>query len=206
MNRSVFLLAVVVLLFSNSVLCGLVFGEEVIEEVAVRATLECGPWPIAHHLARPLSCEFSTIQKNKIDELKVGRDRYLENCLSCSSEACFPIDRNAMTSYEFFSCRTLFLAPVSLKAFIVREQSAESTVVKRSPQDSSASLKVRFSYSINERGRVVDLVVLELDSDIPETKVTRMIERGAKLVKYEPLIVNGAALPIRGVIGKIVLR
>ena len=202
MNRDVFLL---VLLFSIGIVCGLAFGEEVIEEVAVKATLECGPWPIAHHLARPLSCEFSTIQKNKIDELKVGRERYLQNCLSCSGAACFPIERSAMTSYEFFSCRTLFLAPFSLKSFIVREQSAESTVVKRSTRDSSASLNVRFSYSINEKGRVEDLVLLELDSDIPETRVARMIERGAKLVKYEPLVVNGVPVSIRGVIGRIVL-
>lgn len=203
MDRRVSLFVLSVL---NSILCGMALGEEAMEEVAVRATLECGPWPISHHLARPLFCEFSTIQKNRIDALNVGRERYLENCLSCSSEACFPIDRKAMTSYEFFSCRTLFLAPVSLKSFIVREQSAESTVVKRSTKDSSASLSVRFRYSINEKGRVEDLVVIELDSDMPEARVARMIERGAKLVKYEPLILNGAAISIRGVIGRIVLR
>ena len=78
--------------------------------------------------------------------------------------------------------------------------------IKRSTRDSAASLNVRFSYSINQEGRVEDLALLELDSGIPETRVARMIERGAKLVKYEPLLVNGVPVSIRGVIGRIVLR
>ncbi len=194
------------MLFSNWFLDVVVVGEEIIEEVAVKASLDCGPWPITHHLARPLSCEFATIQKDRVDELIIGRTRYLDNCLRCSPKACFPIDRSEMTSYEFFSCRTLFLAPVSLKSFIVREQSAESTVVKRAVKDSSASLSVRFSYSISAKGRVEDLVVLDLDSDMSASRVTRMIKRGAKLVKYEPLTLDGTAIPIQGVIGRIVLN
>jgi hypothetical protein len=83
-------------------------------------------------------------------------------------------------------CKRLYITPIK-----VPSRSSGTN-------NSEASLLVRFSYSITRRGRVEDIHLDLLDSDLTESQVFKMIESGARQVRFEPLKVNGQALSIVG--------
>ena len=83
-------------------------------------------------------------------------------------------------------CKRLYITPIK-----VPSRSGRTDV-------SEASLWVRFSFSISNRGRVEDIHLDLLDSDLTESQVFKMIKGGARQVRFEPLKVDGQALSIEG--------
>ena len=158
--------------------------ERDVEVVRVSAVAQCGSWPIAH--VDIVGCEYAELKTEVLKGIRKHRVDYLTRCLQCKDGTCAPKtwSRDQMTARNL--CKRLYITPIKVPSRDSRTS------------DSGASLLVRFSYSITHRGRIEDIHLDLLDSDLPETQVLNMIENGAQQVRFEPLKVNGQTLSIEG--------
>ena len=176
-----------------------------VQETAVQSNISCGPWPIYHSVARS-SCEYPVIDKAKIDTVERGRIKLVDSCLICSDEACSARNRDDLESYDLFTCRMLFMVPLSVSTSLNR-RSFERGIGKKLAQDAYLSpLSVSLSYSINESGRVIDLRMLRSDSPLNDDVLREMLLLGAEKVRFLPLLINGSPKRITGIESQIVLR
>lgn len=159
------------------------YGRDV-EEVRVSAVAQCGSWPIAH--VDIVGCEYAELKTEVLKDIRKHRADYLTRCLQCKDGTCAlkTWSRDQMTARNL--CKRLYITPIK-----VPSRSGRTDV-------SEASLLVRFSFSITHRGRVEDIHLDLLDSDLTESQVFKMIKRGARQVRFEPLKVDGQALSIEG--------
>lgn len=159
------------------------YGRDV-EEVRVSAVAQCGSWPIAH--VDIVGCEYAELKTEVLKDIRKHRSDYLTRCLQCKDGTCAlkTWSRDQMTARNL--CKRLYITPIK-----VPSRSGRTDV-------SEASLLVRFSFSITHRGRVEDIHLDLLDSDLTESQVFKMIKRGARQVRFEPLKVDGQALSIEG--------
>ena len=176
-----------------------------VQETAVQSNISCGPWPVHHSVARS-SCEYPVIDKTKIETLKRGRIKLVDSCLICSDEACSARNRDDLGSYDLFTCRMLFMVPLSVSTSVTRS-SFERDIGKKLAREAYLSpLSVSVSYSINESGRVVDLRMLRSDSPLKDDVLREMLLSGAEKVRFLPLLINGSPKRITGIESQIVLR
>ena len=155
-----------------------------VEEVTVHAVAQCGSWPIAH--IDIVGCEYAELKPEMLQSIRRNRATYLTRCMRCENGRCVAKvwSRDQLTARNL--CKRLFVTPIK-----VPSRSGRSSV-------SDMSLFVRFSYSISNGGRVEDIRVDILDSDLTDLQVYKMIENGAQRVRFEPLKVNGQSLSIVG--------
>lgn len=176
-----------------------------VQETAVQSNISCGPWPVHHSVARS-SCEYPVIDKTKIDTVERGRIKLVDSCLICSDEACSARNRDDLESYDLFTCRMLFMVPLSVSTSLTRS-SFERDIGKKLAREAYLSpLSVSVSYSINESGRVVDLRMLRSDSPLSDDVLRGMLLSGAEKVRFLPLLINGSPKRITGIESQIVLR
>ena len=159
------------------------YGRDV-EEVRVSAVAQCGSWPIAH--VDIVGCEYAELKTEVLKDIRKHRADYLTRCLQCMDGTCAlkTWSRDQMTARNL--CKRLYITPIKVPSRSDRTDVSE------------ASLLVRFSFSITHRGRVDDIHLDLLDSDLTESQVFKMIKRGARQVRFEPLKVDGQALSIEG--------
>ena len=201
--RSLFLH--VVALLAGGVLAASESLASSVQETAVQSNISCGPWPVHHSVART-SCEYPVIDKTKIDTVERGRSKLVDSCLICSDEACFARNRDDLESYDLFTCRMLFMVPLSVSTSVTRS-SFERDIGKKLAREAYLSpLSVSVSYSINESGRVVDLRMLRSDSPLNEDVLREMLLSGAEKVRFLPLLISGSPQRITGIESQIVLR
>ena len=155
-----------------------------VEVVRVSAVAQCGGWPIAH--VDIVGCEYAELKTEVLKSIRKHRTDYLTRCLQCKDGTCLlkTWSRDQMTARNL--CKRLYITPIK-----VPSRSGRTDV-------SEASLWVRFSFSISNRGRVEDIHLDLLDSDLTESQVFKMIKGGARQVRFEPLKVDGQALSIEG--------
>ena len=176
-----------------------------VQETAVQSNISCGPWPVYHSVVRS-SCEYPVIDKTKIDTVERGRIKLIDSCLICSDEACSARNRDDLESYDLFTCRMLFMVPLSVSTSLNRS-SFERDIGKKLAQEAYLSpLSVSLSYSINESGRVVDLRILRSDSPLNDDVLREMLLSGAEKVRFLPLLISGSPQRIIGIESQIVLR
>ena len=176
-----------------------------VQETAVQSNISCGPWPVHHSVARS-SCEYPVIDKTKIDTVERGRIKLVDSCLICSDEACSARNRDDLEAYDLFTCRMLFMVPLSVSTSVTRS-SFERDIGKKLAREAYLSpLSVSVSYSINESGRVVDLRMLRSDSPLNDDVLREMLLSGAEKVRFLPLLINGSPKRITGIESQIVLR
>ena len=176
-----------------------------VQETAVQSNISCGPWPVHHSVARS-SCEYPVIDKTKIDTVERGRIKLIDSCLICSDEACSARNRDDLESYDLFTCRMLFMVPLSVSTSLNRS-SLERDIGKKLAKEAYLSpLTVSLSYSINESGRVVDLRMLRSDSPLNDDVLREMLLSGAEKVRFLPLLISGSPQRITGIESQIVLR
>ena len=176
-----------------------------VQETAVQSNISCGPWPVHHSVARS-SCEYPVIDKTKIDTVERGRIKLVDSCLICSDEACSARNRDDLESYDLFTCRMLFMVPLSVSTSLNRS-SFERDIGKKLVQEAYRSpLSVSLSYSINESGRFVDLRMFRSDSPLNDNVLQEMLLLGAEKVRFLPLLINGSPKRITGIESQIVLR
>lgn len=159
------------------------YGRDV-EEVRVSAVAQCGSWPIAH--VDIVGCEYAELKTEVLKDIRKHRADYLTRCLQCKDGTCAlkTWSRDQMTARNL--CKRLYITPIKVPSRSDRTDVSE------------ASLLVRFSFSITHRGRVDDIHLDLLDSDLTESQVFKMIKGGARQVRFEPLKVDGQALSIEG--------
>lgn len=155
-----------------------------VEEVRVSAVAQCGSWPIAH--VDIVGCEYAELKAEVLKGIRKHRTDYLSRCLKCNDGTCLlkTWSRDQMTARNL--CKRLYITPIKVPSR------------SSSTNNSEASLLVRFSYSITRRGRVEDIHLDLLDTDLTESQVFKMIESGARQVRFEPLKVHGQTLSIVG--------
>ena len=155
-----------------------------VEEVTVHAVAQCGSWPIAH--IDIVGCEYAELKPEMLQGIRKNRAAYLTRCMRCENGTCVPRawSRDQLTARNL--CKRLFVTPIK-----VSSRSGGSSV-------SDASLFVRFSYVISRRGRVEDIHMDLLDSDLTDSQVYKLIENGARQVRFEPLKVEGQTVSIVG--------
>ncbi len=155
-----------------------------VEEVTVHAVAQCGSWPIAH--IDIVGCEYAELKPEMLQGIRKNRAAYLTRCMRCENGTCVPRawSRDQLTARNL--CKRLFVTPIK-----VSSRSGGSSV-------SDASLFVRFSYVISRRGRVEDIHMDLLDSDLTDSEVYKLIENGARQVRFEPLKVEGQTVSIVG--------
>ena len=176
-----------------------------VQETAVQSNISCGPWPVYHSVVRS-SCEYAVIDKTKIDAVEKGRIKLVDSCLICSDEACSARNRDDLESYDLFTCRMLFMVPLSVSTSLNRS-SFERGIGKKLAQEAYLSpLSVTLSYSINESGRVADFRILRSDSLLNDDVLREMLLLGAEKVRFLPLLINGSPKRITGIESQIVLR
>tara|TARA_Y100001947_G_C10264223_1_gene271410 strand:+ start:438 stop:905 length:468 start_codon:yes stop_codon:yes gene_type:complete len=152
------------------------------------------------------SCEYPVIDKTKIDAVEKGRIKLVDSCLICSDEACSARNRDDLESYDLFTCRMLFMVPLSVSTSLNRS-SFERGIGKKLAQEAYLSpLSVTLSYSINESGRVADFRILRSDSLLNDDVLREMLLLGAEKVRFLPLLINGSPKRITGIESQIVLR
>ena len=176
-----------------------------VQETAVQSNISCGPWPVHHSVARS-SCEYPVIDKTKINTVKRGRIKLVDSCLICSDEACSARNRDDLESYDLFTCRMLFMVPLSVSTSLTRSSFARDMDKKLAREAYLSPLSVSVSYSINESGRVVDLRMLRSDSPLNDDVLRGMLLLGAEKVRFLPLLINGSPKRITGIESQIVLR
>ena len=176
-----------------------------VQETAVQSNISCGPWPVHHSVARS-SCEYPVIDKTKIDTVERGRIKLVDACLICSDEACSARNRDDLELYDLFTCRMLFMVPLSVSTSVTRS-SFERDIGKKLAREAYLSpLSVSVSYSVNESGRVVDLRMLRSDSPLNDDVLRGMLLSGAEKVRFLPLLIDGSPKRITGIESQIVLR
>ena len=189
--------------------CGLLIaGESLasdVQETAVQSNISCGPWPVHHSVARS-SCQYPLIDKTKIDTVERGRIKLVDSCLICSDEVCSARNRDDLESYDLFTCRMLFMVPLSVSTSLNRSGFERDIGKKLAQEAYLSSLSVSLSYSINESGRVVDLKILRSDSPLNDHVLREMLLLGAEKVRFLPLLINGSPKRITGIESQIVLR
>ncbi len=176
-----------------------------VQETAVQSNISCGPWPVDHSVARS-SCEYPVIDKTKIDTVEMGRMRLVDSCLICADGTCAARNRDDLESYDLFTCRMLFLVPLSVSTSLNRSSFARDIGKKLAQEAYLSPLSVSLSYSINESGRVADLRILRSDSPLNDDVLREMLLSGAKKVRFLPLVINGSPQRITGIESQIVLR
>ena len=176
-----------------------------VQETAVQSNISCGPWPVYHSVVRS-SCEYPVIDKTKIDAVEKGRIKLVDSCLICSDEVCSARNRDDLESYDLFTCRMLFMVPLSVSTSLNR-RSFERGIGKKLAQEAYLSpLSVTLSYSVNESGRVADFRILRSDSLLNDDVLREMLLLGAEKVRFLPLLINGLPKRITGIESQIVLR
>ena len=189
--------------------CGLLIASESlasnVQETAVQSNISCGPWPVHHSVARS-SCEYPVIDKTKIDTVERGRIKLVDSCLICSDEACSARNRDDLESYDLFTCRMLFMVPLSVSTSLTRSNFERDKGKKLAREAYLSPLSVSVSYSINESGRVVDLRMLRSDSPLNDDVLRGMLLSGAEKVRFLPLLINRSPHRITEIESQIVLR
>ena len=151
-----------------------------IEEVQVTAFNGCGPWPIRHRLIS--TCSYAQLKNETLAVVRALRDQVFENCLSCRDGVCHPNYPSAESADRGRLCRKLFWTPTRvgvLQAHILHTR----------------DLLVDFSYAISPRGRVTDIQITYLESEIDRRTVLAMIKEGAAQIEFEP--VEQAGVPVK---------
>ena len=165
------------------------------QETAVKASINCGPWPV-YQVTSLASCEYPVINKNMLDAIKKGRNRLLNSCLVCADGICAARNRSDLDSHSLFTCKMLFRAPLSI-GLITEESASAGSVFRRKRQDPySQPFSAKITYTIAEDGRVTELNVADIDSTLKSSEVEQIIRTGAKSVRFLPLNIGGVMHPI----------
>ncbi|MEZ5550479.1 MAG: hypothetical protein R3E82_06310 [Pseudomonadales bacterium] len=156
-------------------------AEQLIEEVRVTAFNGCGPWPISHRLIS--TCSYAQLKREKLETVNALRTRQAAVCLVCDSNICRPARHRLSSEADTKLCRKLFWTPTRVG------------VIRRS-MVSSQDLVVDFSYGISREGRVTDIRITYLESELSRRKVLALIREGAAQISFEPVEVAGAPVEI----------
>jgi hypothetical protein len=157
--------------------------DQPMEEIVVVAVERCGPWPIRHSLIE--GCDFAELTREGLESTRSFRAQILHSCLRCADGLCQPHLAGASGQSKFI-CQKVFWTPKKVGR------------VRRGDQDHE-SLAVTFSYSITTRGRVRDVTILELDTELSADAVLAMIQHGAERARFEPLTIDGQLHEIIGI-------
>jgi len=155
----------------------------IIEEVLVTGSDYCGAWPIAHHLST--LCHYPELKRGRLDIFRKMRARKFSDCLVCEGSTCTLKVLAASAATEKLVCTRLFLSPRHIARLSVRITD-------------SSRLIVDYSYGISTSGRVKDIHISYLDSDLSEETVLDLLIDGAKETRFEPLRFNGSTFELVG--------
>ena len=149
-----------------------------IEEILASAPNRCGPWPLRHIVTR--SCEYPVL-KTETDNITYAlRIQLLPRCLICSGQIC---ELRTLPVEDRRTCRTVFTTP--------RRIISLSTHLAEGKREFDA----RFNYDINLSGRIENIELLET-AGMPPSKITRLIEEGAALVRYRPIATESGPVSV----------
>lgn len=165
--------------------------ESAIEEILVRGIDDCGAWPVAHHLA--LVCYYAELKQNRLNQLRKLRDRKFVDCLVCDDTRCslrqFPREAKA----EKLICTRLFTTPKRLAKLSVRIEDSDLLIVD-------------YRFDVSKRGRIENVKITYLDSDLSEETVQDLLNEGIKNTRYEPLRFNGSIFALVDLTERFVLE
>ena len=114
-----------------------------VQETSVQSNISCGPWPVHHSVARS-SCEYPVIDKAKIESVERGRIKLVDSCLICVDGACSARNRDDLESYDLFTCRMLFLVPLSVSTNLNRSSVGRDISRKLAQEAYLSPLSVSF--------------------------------------------------------------
>ncbi len=152
-----------------------------LEEVVARVANICGPWPVAHIASK--ECEYRALKATTINQVLAMREPLLHQCFACSGDTCR--QRNLVIE-ERRVCAVAFTTPrryIALDSTLAVEQ---------------ASVQVRFTYAINGLGHVENIALQEV-MGISHERATRLVEHGARQVRFVPLIYQGRSVRLEAI-------
>lgn len=155
--------------------------DDVIEEVRVTAFNGCGPWPINHRLIR--TCSYAQLKRDKLEAISALRSQHAAVCLVCEGNICRPAHRLLTSDDDGKLCRKLFWTPTRVG-------------VIRGSMVSGQDLTVDFTYRISREGRVTDIEISYLESELSRRKVLSLIREGAAQIDFEPVEIGGVGVEI----------
>jgi len=166
-------------------------ANERIEEVVVTAVERCGPWPIRH---KGISdCIYPELKTEQLRTLKEARQEYRQRCLSCDRQHCDTQPEAVPDRYQRLICRRLFQTPRSIPSI----QFGTAT---------QGYLQVEFTYTVTAGGRITDITIVDIDSELPTKEVLKLIRRSAQATRFEPIWFEGRRVPLRNVRGRYQLE
>ena len=152
-----------------------------IEEVQVTAFNGCGPWPIRHRLIS--ICSYAQLKVEKMEAVRQLREQVQADCLDCKAGVCRPLRGSAASADRGRLCRKLFWTPIRVGVIRAHVMSRQDLVVD-------------FSYAISTRGRVTDIEISYLESELDHRTVLALIREGAAQIEFEPVALGGDAIKI----------
>jgi hypothetical protein len=166
---------------SSSETSPLDIDESTMEEVLVLGVDDCGAWPVAHHLA--LVCYYAVLKQNRLNQFRKLRARKFVDCLVCKGPSCSLRELPSEAKSEKLICTRLFTTPKRLARLSVRD-------------DDSELLIVDYRFDVSSRGRIENVQITYLDSDLSEEAVWELLNEGIKKTRYEPLRFNGSTFEL----------
>ena len=161
-----------------------------VEETSVQASINCGPWPV-FQLSSLTSCEYPVINRSKLRPLERGRSAFLNTCLRCTDGICLAKNRDDLESHHSFNCKMLFLAPLAIGSVEETSMSRGGAARGATQDPYTQAFSAKVTYTIAANGRVVDLQVEEIEGVLEQSRVERIIQAGARRVRFLPLKING---------------
>ena len=162
--------------------------ETPIEEIVASANNRCGPWAIAHEVSH--FCEYPVLREAHLSVVLALREKLVSTCLSCG-EVC---QTKTLVLEDRITCEMLFSTPTRLFSL--------SSLGARDRREFS----VRFSYDISIEGRVVNIQLLNIVGEIPASELQRLLEQGARQVRFKPPEIDGIPRTLTGLVDAYVME
>jgi hypothetical protein len=155
--------------------------DSTMEEVLVLGIDDCGAWPIAHHLA--LVCYYAELKRNRLNQLRKLRAQKFVDCLVCKDSSCSLRELPREAKSEKLTCHRLFTTPKRLAKLRVHIEDSDLLIVD-------------YRFDVSSRGRIENVQITYLDSDLSEETVQELLNEGVKKTRYEPLRFNGSTFEL----------
>tara|TARA_B100000963_G_C22216301_1_gene489569 strand:- start:6 stop:557 length:552 start_codon:yes stop_codon:yes gene_type:complete len=131
------------------------------------------------------------LNKDTAAKLSKFRNQTFSTCLTCADNSCQLKNWPEEKKGDEAVCKLIFCTPSYVSKFFEKPDNVKS-----------GRTKIKFSYNINSKGKIKNVEVLSAKGVMNKRDSYKYLQSFTSKTKFEPLFVNGKAMPINSLEGE----
>ena len=130
-----------------------------------------------------LSDFWEVLPEESIEQINTMRTKASKHCLECGTTACRLKEWDQANQTNKKVCNRLFCKPI--------KRTQKKSLFSSNENHGFGQTFVSFTYSVNQKGRVVDVDLKSLEGEMDKKRAKIFLKDNLKTLRYEPIEIDG---------------